>query len=53
MVTERDPRFKGKVVLVDVFGTWCPTCHDAAPALVQLYRKYRAGSRDRQAWHTR
>jgi thiol-disulfide isomerase/thioredoxin len=41
MVTERDPRFRGKVVLVDVFGTWCPTCHDAAPELVKLYRKYR------------
>jgi thiol-disulfide isomerase/thioredoxin len=40
-VTERDPRFKGKVVVVDVFGTWCPTCHDAAPELVRLYRKYR------------
>nr|MBA3894200.1 TlpA family protein disulfide reductase [Gemmatimonadales bacterium] len=40
-VTERDPRFRGKVVLVDVFGTWCPTCHDAAPELVRLYRKYR------------
>ncbi len=40
VVTEEDPRFKGKVVLVDVFGTWCPTCHDAAPALVHLYRKY-------------
>lgn len=33
-----DPRFRGKVVLVDLFGTWCPTCHDAAPALVALYR---------------
>jgi thiol-disulfide isomerase/thioredoxin len=42
VVTERDPRFRGKVVLVDVFGTWCPTCHDAAPALVRLYRKYHA-----------
>ena len=42
IVTERDPRFRGKVVLVDVFGTWCPTCHDAAPALVRLYRKYHA-----------
>lgn len=41
LVTERDPRFKGKVVMVDVFGTWCPTCHDAAPKLVKLYRKYR------------
>jgi thiol-disulfide isomerase/thioredoxin len=39
-VTEQDPRFKGKVVMVDVFGTWCPTCHDAAPELVRLYRKY-------------
>jgi thiol-disulfide isomerase/thioredoxin len=41
IVTERDPRFQGKVVLVDVFGTWCPTCHDAAPELVKLHRKYR------------
>jgi thiol-disulfide isomerase/thioredoxin len=40
VVTERDPRFLGKVVLVDVFGTWCPTCHDAAPDLVRLYRRY-------------
>ncbi len=42
MVTERDPRFQGKVVLVDVFGTWCPTCHDAAPTLSRLHRKYRS-----------
>jgi thiol-disulfide isomerase/thioredoxin len=41
LVTERDPRFKNKVVMVDVFGTWCPTCHDAAPELVRLHRKYR------------
>ncbi len=41
LVTDRDPRFRGKVVVVDVFGTWCPTCHDAAPDLVRLYRKYR------------
>jgi thiol-disulfide isomerase/thioredoxin len=39
-VTENDPRFRGKVVLIDVFGTWCPTCHDAAPDLVRLYRDY-------------
>ncbi len=42
LVTRDDPRFRGKVLLVDVFGTWCPTCHDAAPVLVQLYRDYRA-----------
>lgn len=40
LMTNRDPRFRGKVVLVDVFGTWCPTCHDAAPALARLYRQY-------------
>jgi thiol-disulfide isomerase/thioredoxin len=41
LVTSEDPRFEGKVVLVDIFGTWCPTCHDAAPALVALHRQYR------------
>jgi thiol-disulfide isomerase/thioredoxin len=40
MVSDRDPRFRGKVVLVDAFGSWCPTCHDAAPQLVRLYRRY-------------
>lgn len=40
MVSNEDPRFRGKVVLIDVFGTWCPTCHEAAPVLVSLYREY-------------
>jgi thiol-disulfide isomerase/thioredoxin len=38
MVRSDDPRFRGKVLLVDVFGTWCPTCHEAAPVLTELYR---------------
>ena len=42
MVTQDDPRFRGKVVIVDLFGTWCPTCHDAATSLRGLYRKYHA-----------
>jgi thiol-disulfide isomerase/thioredoxin len=41
-VTSDDPRFRGKVVVVDIFGTWCPTCHYAAPELVRLYRRYRS-----------
>lgn len=41
-VSSTDPQFRGKVVLLDIFGTWCPTCHDAAPALVQLYKDYHA-----------
>lgn len=42
VVSNHDPRFRGKVVLVDVFGTWCPTCHEEAPTLVDLYRRYHA-----------
>jgi thiol-disulfide isomerase/thioredoxin len=39
-VTEQDPRFRGKVVLLDVFGTWCPNCHDEAPVLQSLFAKF-------------
>ena len=42
LVTQDDPRFRGKVVIVDLFGTWCPTCHDAAEGLKGLYAKYHA-----------
>jgi thiol-disulfide isomerase/thioredoxin len=40
-VSNEDPRFKGKVVLAIVTGTWCPNCHDEAQYLVQLDKKYR------------
>jgi thiol-disulfide isomerase/thioredoxin len=39
-VSNEDPRFKGKVVLAIVTGTWCPNCHDEAQYLVELDRKY-------------
>lgn len=42
IVTESDPRFRGKVVLVNVTGSWCPNCHDEAPFLAELYRKYKS-----------
>jgi len=41
-VSESDERFRGKVVVVDIFGTWCPTCHDAAPVLVSIWNDYHA-----------
>ena len=41
VVTEADARFRGKVVLVNVTGSWCPNCHDEAPFLAELYRKYK------------
>jgi peroxiredoxin len=40
LVSNDDPRFKGKVVLAIVTGTWCPNCHDEAQYLVQVYKKY-------------
>lgn len=40
LVTQDDPQFKGRVVLVDIFGTWCPTCHEAAEALVALHKEF-------------
>ncbi len=39
-VDQGSAQFKGKAVIVDIFGTWCPNCHDEAPILEQLYRKY-------------
>ena len=41
-VSNTDARFQGKVVLVNVTGSWCPNCHDEAPFLAELYRKYRS-----------
>ena len=42
VVTEADPRFRGKVVLLNITGSWCPNCHDEAPFLEELYRKYKS-----------
>jgi thiol-disulfide isomerase/thioredoxin len=42
LITNHDPRFRGKVVLVNITGSWCPNCHDEAPFLAELYSKYHA-----------
>lgn len=41
-VSLSDDRFRGKVVLVNIFGSWCPNCNDEAPLLAAWDRKYRA-----------
>jgi thiol-disulfide isomerase/thioredoxin len=33
---------EGKVVLLDFFGTWCPTSRKSAPVLVSLYMRWHA-----------
>jgi thiol-disulfide isomerase/thioredoxin len=42
IVSDTDARFRNKVVIVTVGGSWCPNCHDEAPFLMELYRKYRS-----------
>ena len=42
MIADTDARFTGKVVLINISGSWCPNCHDEAPFLVELYKQYRA-----------
>ena len=40
-MSNTDAQFAGKVVLVNISGSWCPNCHDEAPFLAALYKKYR------------
>jgi thiol-disulfide isomerase/thioredoxin len=40
VVSSDDPQFRNKVVLITITGSWCPNCHEEAPFLVELYRRY-------------
>lgn len=40
-VSLSDERFRGKVVIVTIGGSWCPNCHDEAAFLNPFYREYR------------
>ena len=40
ILSESSPRFKGKVLIVDVMGTWCHNCMDSAPILERLAREF-------------
>jgi len=39
-VSLSDPRFKGKVVLVQIMGSWCPNCMDETRFLSSFYEQY-------------
>jgi thiol-disulfide isomerase/thioredoxin len=41
-IDSTDPRFKNKVILIEISGTWCPNCYDEAPLLKDLYARYQA-----------
>ncbi|MEZ5963649.1 MAG: TlpA disulfide reductase family protein [Planctomycetota bacterium] len=36
-----DPNLLGEACILLVFGSWCPNCHDATDALVDLSQRYR------------
>ena len=40
VVSNADARFRAKVLMVEITGSWCPNCHDEAPFLAEMYRKY-------------
>lgn len=37
-----DDGYRGKPRVIEVFGTWCPNCHDAADVLNDLHQTYAA-----------
>ena len=40
-VESTDERFAGKVVLIDLWATWCPPCLTEIPTFVDLQERYR------------
>jgi len=39
-VSLSDARFKNKVVILQIMGSWCPNCMDETAYLVNFYKKY-------------
>ncbi len=39
-VSLTDEQFKGKVVIVQIMGSWCPNCMDETSYLVNYYKKF-------------
>ncbi|OJW17132.1 TlpA disulfide reductase family protein [Mucilaginibacter sp. 44-25] len=39
-VSLSDNRFKNKVVIVQIMGSWCPNCMDETAYMVNYYKKY-------------
>ncbi len=39
-VSLSDPKFKNKVVIIQIMGSWCPNCMDETAYLSQFYKQY-------------
>ena len=40
-VSLEDEQFRNRVIIVQIFGSWCPNCMDETRYLVELYNKYK------------
>lgn len=40
-VSLTDEKFKNKVVIIQLMGTWCPNCMDETAYLAKLYKQYK------------
>jgi thiol-disulfide isomerase/thioredoxin len=40
LVTSEDTALKNKALIIDIMGTWCHNCMDAAPLLQQIYSEF-------------
>ena len=40
MISSTDERFRNKVVIVTIGGTWCPNCHEEAAVLRDFFQRY-------------
>jgi thiol-disulfide isomerase/thioredoxin len=40
MVSLQDEKYKNKVVIVQLMGSWCPNCMDETAYLTEIYEKY-------------
>ncbi len=34
-------RFRGKIVLLNFWATWCPSCRKEIPSMIKLYERYK------------
>lgn len=41
-VSFNDDRFKNKVVVLQILGTWCPNCMDESELMGELHKKYKS-----------
>jgi thiol-disulfide isomerase/thioredoxin len=41
MVSLADPKYQGKVVIVQILGSWCPNCLDESEFLIPYYNKHK------------